>query len=83
MKDFESMTADEIKHYKGPIFRATVIAFRTGQRVNSTHDLNYTSSAGLEAKIAHLTANGWNITSVTMGPHSPDAYLIDSKESAQ
>ena len=73
--DFEQMTADEIKNYKGEIYRARVQAVRKGSAPDEhrqMHDFNSTTAMGLYAKVAEL-AREWIILSCTEGPHSPDA----------
>lgn len=72
MKDFHTMTADEIRDYKGPIYRASVQAVRKGSPRNEkpcSHDLNSTSMEGLHAIAADL-AKDWHILSFTYGPHT-------------
>lgn len=77
MKDFQHMTADEIRDYRGEVYRATVKAARKGQTGApwAYHDFNSTTFMGLSAKIADL-ARDWHIGAVTYGPHTADAERI-------
>lgn len=77
MKDFQHMTADEIKAYRGEVYRATVKAVRKGQADQPCvyHDFNSTGFMGLSAKIADL-ARDWHICAITYGPHTADAGRV-------
>lgn len=68
------MTSDEIRNYRGPVFRATVKMFSrhvTHERPEYT-DLNSTSMENLNASIASINRNDWAIASITYGPHTAD-----------
>lgn len=74
MKDFHTMTADEISSYTGPVYRATIVAVRKGGGRDAKacpHDINSTSMTGLHAIAADLAKN-WHIVSFTYGPHTAD-----------
>lgn len=69
--DFNAMTADQIRDYKGPVYRATVVASRTFFGQPQTHDFNSTTFEYLNAKIDKL-AETHRIRSITFGPHTAD-----------
>lgn len=68
MKDFHEMTADEIKVYKGPVYRASVEARRLGPII--LHDFESTTPDGLDTKIKGLRSSGWAIQKIKKGPHT-------------
>jgi hypothetical protein len=71
MKDFHEMSADEIKDYRGPVYRAHVEAYRPGGFL-VPHDLNSTTAEGLNGKIRRMRDSGWRISKITEGPHTTE-----------
>lgn len=65
-QDFETMTADEIASYRGPVFRATV-TWLSGDGTYVRSDLESTSDRNLREKIAALKA-GARVDRVDFGP---------------
>jgi hypothetical protein len=69
--DFNDMTADQIRDYKGPVFRAKVVASRTFFGQPESHDFDSTTFEYLNTKIDRL-AKTHRIRSITYGPHTAD-----------
>lgn len=77
MKDFEQMTTNELKQYRGPVYRAQIDAWPPvedpkAERVCRSMGLNSASPQGLQQKIQKLTADGWEIRQIVEGPHYVD-----------
>ena len=79
--DFNTMTADQIKNYQGPIYRVTVSASRRGDPKDTRHDFESTTMEGLFTKIQTLHAAGYRIYTATYGPHTPDRARLAIEDS--